>query len=829
MSAKKTKIVLIQLGSPKSPKVKDVRHFLSDFLKDPRVVDLNPFFWRIILYLFVLPFRPKRSAKLYSRIWDGKSFPLVSITEKFSKKVATYLAEENLKLAAFKDESTPERKLELEYVFLLSRPTLPEIWEKWIHEEKNGQGAIDEILFVPLFPQYAESTTASVIDSIYSTLKSKVNIPSFKVMNQFHRSKAFIDQSAFQIDQYLEKKKSEGIEVDILLMSFHGIPKRRVVEKKDRYFLHAMETFYLIRKKLRNVSHENVKITFQSRFGQEEWLTPYTEETVIHLISQGKKNIAVYSPSFVSDCLETLDELGVELKEKANEFGGEIYFIPCLNDNDQWCKDFAQLLSHEVLADNRTKISDYEDFHPIGDAQFYKELKMTSHEELKMKSPPLAPETKKSLKIIFLTIFLDLVGFSIIFPLFPQLAKHYLTVDSENFFLKSIFGIIEGFSHQTDGGGHIFSGIVLFGGILGALYSLLQFVAAPLWGGISDKIGRKPVLLISLFGLLISYFLWFFSGSFTLLIIARAIGGIMGGNISTATAVVADITSKENRSKGMAVIGIAFALGFIIGPAIGGILSTIDLTHYYPELASYGVNPFSMPAAFAFLLTLFNLWSVFSSFEESLPEEKRGKAGETERTANILKIFAPLPYPGVNLVNFGNFTFLTLFSGMEFTLTFLAFERLGFTSMNNAYMFIFIGLVLTLVQGGFVRRKAHQIGEKKLVLWGLYLVVPGLILIGMAQSIFLLYAGLFFLACGSSLIIPCLTTLVTLYTPSEKQGQSVGIFRSLGALGRVIGPIMASLAYAKFGSSSPYFFGSLCLIVPILLIRALPRSQSVSE
>ena len=161
-----------------------------------------------------------------------------------------------------------------------------------------------------------------------------------------------------------------------------------------------------------------------------------------------------------------------------------------------------------------------------------------------------------------------MLGFQLSFPLFPSLAKHYLQYDGDNYFLNLIFNSV---SSLTAAGGVTdkISGIVLFGGALGALYSFLQFVAAPLWGTISDRIGRKPVLLISVFGLAISYLLWFFSGSFTTLIIARFIGGIMGGNISTATAVVADVTNTKNRSKGMALIGIAFAFGFILGSSNG--------------------------------------------------------------------------------------------------------------------------------------------------------------------------------------------------------------------------------------------------------------------
>ena len=172
-------------------------------------------------------------------------------------------------------------------------------------------------------------------------------------------------------------------------------------------------------------------------------------------------------------------------------------------------------------------------------------------------------------------------------------------------------------------------------------------------------------------------------------------------------------------------------------------------------------------------------------------------------------MFRPLPYKGVNLTNFGHFLFLTAFSGMEFTLTFVAFERLSYTSMDNAYMFIFIGFIIAMVQGGVVRRKAADIGEKKMSLLGMIIALPGLIAIGYAQGSGLLYVGLFFLAVGSAVVIPCLTSLVSMYTPSEEQGRSIGIFRSLGAMARVIGPIVASIVYWNYGSAYPYIIGAI--------------------
>jgi MFS family permease len=166
---------------------------------------------------------------------------------------------------------------------------------------------------------------------------------------------------------------------------------------------------------------------------------------------------------------------------------------------------------------------------------------------------------------------------------------------------------------------------------------------------------------------------------------------------------------------------------------------------------------------------------------------------------------------------------------MEFTLTFLAVERFGYTSMDNAYMFIFIGFWIGMVQGGYVRRKAHQVGEKKMSIQGLFSIIPGLLILAFAQAPWMLYAGLFFLSIGSAMIIPCQTSLVTFYSPKNMQGQSLGIFRSLSSLGRVIGPVYASLLYWKYGSVWAYIIGAVLVFLPILVTKALPEPTASGD
>lgn len=426
--------------------------------------------------------------------------------------------------------------------------------------------------------------------------------------------------------------------------------------------------------------------------------------------------------------------------------------------------------------------------------------------------------TRNPLKTVFVTLFLDLAGFSIIFPLFPAMMEYYLAADTQNTFLRTIVHFTHALAPQSH-----FAQVVLFGGILGALYSLLQFIFAPVWGTLSDRMGRKPVLIISLAGSVLCYLLWTFAGSFTLLILSRVIGGIMAGNISTATAVVGDVTSEKDRSRGMATVGIAIGLGFILGPAMGGVSSLVRLDLIFPKFIPSGLNPFSMPACVACFMAFLNLVQVWLGFQETLPVQKR-VIQKQNRSANPLKLFKPLPQKEINIANFAYFLFLTAFSGMEFTLTFLAVERLGYSSFQNSMMFVFVGVLMALIQGGYVRRKAHDIGEKRMALQGMFLALPGFVLLAGTQSVFTLYLGLTFIALSSAMIIPCLTALVSLFATPQTQGQAIGIFRSMGSLARVMGPFAACLAYWKFGSTPAYLLGACFIIIPIVLLSRVHQS-----
>ncbi|HAN30867.1 MAG TPA: ferrochelatase [Myxococcales bacterium] len=327
---RKTKVVFVQLGSPEAPTAKALRKYLREFLSDPRVIDINPWVWKIILNCFVLPFRPKKSAELYARIWDGSSFPLITNTANFTEGVRQALG-----------DLDPEGHVEVNHAFLLSPPFVDDVYDSWEQDLKDGVGAT-KLMVIPMFPQYSESTIASGVDALAKVLSRRVKIPTFEVITNFHRTHAFIDNSVRKIDAKLSELKENGVQVDRLLVTFHGMQKRRVVAKGDDYYRHCYETFRLIVDRLEGIEPWQAIMTFQSRFGSEEWITPYTEQVVEELISAGQTELVVYSPSFVADCLETTDELGHELVKEAKEWGGNIYTVDCLNTDAQWCQAFAK-------------------------------------------------------------------------------------------------------------------------------------------------------------------------------------------------------------------------------------------------------------------------------------------------------------------------------------------------------------------------------------------------------------------------------------------------------------------------------------------------------
>ncbi len=427
------------------------------------------------------------------------------------------------------------------------------------------------------------------------------------------------------------------------------------------------------------------------------------------------------------------------------------------------------------------------------------------------------------LGLVFLTVFLDIVGFSVLFPIFPALLEHYLAVEGEASALGRLTAFLRGLvgNGGSDGKGDDSLAVAtLFGGILGSLYGGLQFVFSVVWGGLSDRIGRRPTLLVTLTGTAAAYVLWTFAGSFGVLVLSRVVAGIMAGNISTASAAVADSTTGSKRAAGMGIVGMAIGLGFVFGPALGALTAGWKLDGATSG-AVFALNPFSGCALASLAIALCNLVWVATRFPETLAPKSRG-AGAELRTLHPFARLGTLGFPGVKRANVVYLCYYAVFSAMEFTLVFLAAERFGFGARENAAMFVFVGVVIALVQGGVVRRLAPKRGEKNLAVTGLALTVPGIAAIGFAGSLTVFYLGLFLMAVGSALASPCLSSLVSRYTPADRQGLSQGVLRSMGSLARAAGPILGGLAYWSLGSAAPYYIGAACLLVPLGLARALP-------
>jgi MFS family permease len=428
--------------------------------------------------------------------------------------------------------------------------------------------------------------------------------------------------------------------------------------------------------------------------------------------------------------------------------------------------------------------------------------------------------SRKTLLLVCSIVFLDMIGFSVLFPLFPKLLEHYVSNEGPDSLVGQLANWLSGLASGTDGKMKAVALHAFFGGILGSVYSLLQFLFAPFWGALSDARGRRPVLLLTLLGTALSYVIWFFAGPFWLLIVARMLGGIMAGNISTATAVVADVTKGPERAKGMGMIGAGIGLGFVLGPALGGLTANWDLTSSLPGLVPYGLNPFSGCALLAFGISLLNFIVALRSLPETLPPERRGAQAKT-RTLHPFKALKSIDDPRLRRTNMAYFSYLLAFAAMEFTLAFLTTSRLDFDPMDNAYMFIFVGLTIALVQGGLVRRLSPILGEGKLGRLGVMLTIPGFLIVGLTHSTGQLYLGLGFLSVGSALVMPSLSALASRLSPAASQGLSLGVFRSLGSAARAAGPIIGGGLFFSWASEAPYFLGAAFLLIPLVLLRGI--------
>ena len=304
-------ILLTNLGTPEAPTTPALRKYLKEFLSDPRVVEIPRVIWMCILHGVILRVRPKKSAALYKSIWTKEGSPLLVNSEKQKEKIAERLVKQ------YGDDVT---------VALAMRYGQPSIEDALNRFQQSG---VNDIVVLPLYPQYAGPTVAATFDAVVDTLKKWRWIPSLRFISGYHKNEKYIEALANSVSKHIEKHGKP----DKLVLSYHGMPKY-FLEQGDPYFCFCSATTRLMVEKLGFDESEFV-MTFQSRFGKAEWLQPYTDVTLESLAKEGHKHIAIISPAFSADCLETLEELEHENRTLFIEAGGETYhYIPALNDDE---------------------------------------------------------------------------------------------------------------------------------------------------------------------------------------------------------------------------------------------------------------------------------------------------------------------------------------------------------------------------------------------------------------------------------------------------------------------------------------------------------------
>jgi MFS family permease len=450
---------------------------------------------------------------------------------------------------------------------------------------------------------------------------------------------------------------------------------------------------------------------------------------------------------------------------------------------------------------------------------------------LGLMSAPVAPAQRRTLGLIFLTVFMDIVGFSIIIPLFPHLLKHYIESEGS---VGTLIGSLNA-AAEWMGGDTVFKKTVLFGGLLSTLYSLLQFIFSPIWGALSDRLGRRRILTITLAGNALSYILWIFAAQFWLVVVTRLISGMMAGNIAVASAAAADITDEKERTKGMAVVGIAIGLGFVFGPVIGGLASSVQFAQPVAAgvtVPTFGLNPFSVPAAIAASLAMINFLLVVKFFPETLAPERR--AASDAKRPSVFDL-ATVRSSAVRRTSFANLVYQVAFTGMENTIVFLTLALFSYSPRDNAWLFLFNGACMIFAQG-LARQLVKRMGQRKVVILGMLIASVAFVVVALipptlaaagdgAETTF--YLGLGLISFATGLILPSVSALVSLYSDASEQGRNLGILRSAGSLARVIGPVTAALLYFHFGSHFWVYVGGALLMLPaIWVVRGLPEPES---
>jgi len=389
---------------------------------------------------------------------------------------------------------------------------------------------------------------------------------------------------------------------------------------------------------------------------------------------------------------------------------------------------------------------------------------------------------KSALSLIFLTVFVDLLGFGILIPILPAFAKKELLVN------ETAIGIVI------------------------AIYSFTQFIFNPIFGKLSDKYGRKPIIVISLMLNALGYIIFAFTSSFWMLLVARIVAGVGGSSIAVAQAFIADVTTKENRAKGMGIIGMAFGLGFVFGPLIGGFLS-----HYGYMVTGFGSASFSF---LAFILTLILLPE--SNLNREATSERKIKLFDYQALKNIFSI------PDRAILIFLFFVLTFSFANIYGTFALLGLQVYHFSDMQNGMMFGIIGLTSAIVQGGFIGRINKLIDKKTILKIGSFLIMVTLALIPYGGNFLGLAIISVFLAIGTGIFQPTVLSLISEVTPETEQGVTLGVNQSVSAMARVLGPLWGGFAFEFLGYPFPFLTGAaFTLIIFIATVFYIPKKLSV--
>ena len=323
-SKEKIGVLITNLGTPDAPNRKELKVYLNQFLSDPRVIELPKILWQILLKLVILQVRPSKSAEAYKQIWTDNGSPLLDIANRQLSKIQSSF-------------SSKSENIVFEVGMRYGNPSIPNALLKL----QNKQ--VRRLLVLPMYPQYCAATTGSTFDEVTNVLQKWRWIPELRFINQYFQEKNYIEALSNSINTFWKNNQKP----QKIIFSYHGIPKRYLTNG-DPYHCFCLKTTRLVKEHM-DLSDDEIMTTFQSRFGREEWLKPYTSETLKELPKQGIKNIHIISPGFSSDCLETLEELEEENKEYFMESGGESYnYIPCLNDNEDHIDVFVNLIKKHI-------------------------------------------------------------------------------------------------------------------------------------------------------------------------------------------------------------------------------------------------------------------------------------------------------------------------------------------------------------------------------------------------------------------------------------------------------------------------------------------------